>query len=243
MRNGLTAFAILACATPALGQKLAVLEGITFFDENERVYLPAREVSQALDWKLHYDKQNNAVYLNNKKANTRVRQLSDGSALIPLDALKGRGLEVTWDAKARLRKVRYQKKAFYTRVGSKRVVINKKQMMLSAWQGTRRVLLSPVTLGIEGHLTPSGIFEMQGYRSKLHKSKIYKNAPMPWAVHIVGNIFVHGWHNFSQGRGSHGCIRLPMDGGNKARWFYYWIEQGTPVSVLGKWPKGAKSAA
>jgi lipoprotein-anchoring transpeptidase ErfK/SrfK len=30
---------------------------------------------------------------------------------------------------------------------------------------------------------------------------------------------------------SHGCIRLPLDGGNPARFFYEWIDRGTPVKV------------
>ena len=80
---------------------------------------------------------------------------------------------------------------------------------------------------------------MQGYRSQMHRSSIYNNAPMPWAFQVVGNIFIHGWKDVDPARGSHGCIRLPMSPENKARWMFYWIEKEVPISVLGKWPKGA----
>jgi lipoprotein-anchoring transpeptidase ErfK/SrfK len=159
--------------------------------------------------------------------------------LVPLAELRRRGLAITPGPNG-LKKVRIKNRSFYARNGLKRVVVNKTHMEVRAWQGQRVVLASPVTMGIEGHETPSGIFKAQGYKAKMHKSKIYDNAPMPWAVHIVGNVFIHGWPNVEGNRASHGCIRLPLSGGNPARFFYYWVERGTPVSILGKWPRGAK---
>lgn len=240
MKRATLAFACLLLPILSAAQKLAVIDGITFIDEPGVLYLPARDVGKALDWRLAVGKDGKTVYLNQKQVESRVRKLADGTSLIPLRELKRRGLEVTPERK--ITKVRIKNRAFYARQGAKRVVVNKAHMEIRAWQGQRVVLASPVTLGIEGHDTPSGIFKAQGYRSKLHKSKLYKNAPMPWAVHIVGNVFIHGWPKVESGRASHGCIRLPLSDGNPARFFYYWADTGTPVSILGKWPRGAKKA-
>ncbi|MEA2554625.1 MAG: hypothetical protein QOJ65_2801 [Fimbriimonadaceae bacterium] len=232
--------AILALLSPILAsaQRPAIIDGISFYDEPGALYLPAKDVGRALAWRVGIGPDGETLYLNRKPVRTETRRLANGQLLVSLAELKRRGLALTPSGK--MTKVRVKQRAFYARNGAKRVVINKSHMQMSAWQGQRVVLSSPVTLGIEGHDTPSGIFQAQGYRAKMHKSKLYKNAPMPWTVHIVGNVFIHGWPKVESGRASHGCIRLPLSRGNPARFFYYWVDKGTPVSILGKWPRGAK---
>ncbi len=229
---------VLCISATGMTQKLATVDGITFYDQPNTLYLPARDISKLLGWRLNLGHDVKTIYLNQKRVSSRVRELADGSSLISLGELKRRGLSISPYGKSF--KVRIKKRAFYVRHGAKRVVINKSHMEMRAWQGQRVVLASPVTLGVEGKDTPTGLFKAEGYRSKMHKSKLYDNAPMPWAVHIVGNVFIHGWKHVEGGRGSHGCIRLPLSGGNPARFFYYWVDKGTPVSILGKWPRGAK---
>lgn len=236
MKRPLLALFCLALCLPALAQKPATLDGVTFVDEPGVLYLPARHVASILGWRL--GSSHGRVYLNQKPVGTRVRELANGSALVSLNELKRRGLSLTPDPKHHRTKVRIKKRAFYAREGVKRVVVNKTHMQIRGWQGQHVVFSSPVTLGREGHETPNGIFKADGFKEKMHKSKLYHNAPMPYAVHIVGNVFIHGAK--SLGAGSHGCIRLPISGNNPARWFYYWIQKGTPVSILGKWPRGAK---
>lgn len=237
-----TAVVLAALLLPivAHAQKIATLDGITFDDEKGATYLPVREIGKTLDWRVATGKDGKTLYLNNKPVTTRIRNLANGSALVSMQELKKRGLAFTPEQNGKLTRVRIKKRAFFVRDGEKRVVINKSHMRMSAWQGHRVVLSSPVTLGVEGKDTPTGLFKAQGGKEKMHKSKLYKNAPMPWAVHIVGNVYVHGWPKVTSGRGSHGCIRLPLSNGNPARFFYYWSESGTPVSILGKWPRGAK---
>jgi lipoprotein-anchoring transpeptidase ErfK/SrfK len=222
----------------AVAQKPATLDAITFDDQKGVMYLPAHDIKQVLGWPLAKGKDHKTIYLNKKAVRTRVRTLADGSALVSLEELKRRGLALSPSDNGKVVKVRIKKRAFLVRQGEKRVVINKAHLQLRAWQGQRVVMSAPVTLGIEGKDTPSGLFKAQGEREKMHKSKLYHNAPMPWSVHIVGNVYVHGWPKVTSRRGSHGCIRLPID---KARFFYYWADPGTPVSILGKWPRGAKS--
>lgn len=223
-----------------MSQKPATLDSITFDDQKGEMYLPARDIKRVLGWRLATGKDHKTLYLNNKPVKTRVRKLANGSALVSLSELKRRGLAVSPQQGGKVVKVRIKKRAFLVREGAKRVVINKAHLQMRAWQGQRVVLSSPVTLGIEGKDTPSGIFKAQGQREEMHKSKLYHNAPMPWSVHIVGNVYIHGWPKVTSRRGSHGCIRLPIQ---KARFFYYWADPGTPVSILGKWPRGAKGRA
>jgi Uncharacterized protein conserved in bacteria len=188
-------------------------------------------------------KDKKTPYLNQKPIKSRTRSLPNGTLLMQLAELRHRGLALQPSNHGKLTLVRIKNREFYARDGAKRVVVNKSHMQIRAWQGQRVVMASPVTLGMEGKDTPTGIFKAQGYRSKMHKSALYHNAPMPWAVNIVGNVFVHGAANVRGGRGSHGCIRVPVTGGNPARFFYYWVDKGTPVSILGKWPRGAKGPA
>jgi lipoprotein-anchoring transpeptidase ErfK/SrfK len=65
----------------------------------------------------------------------------------------------------------------------------------------------------------------------MHRSSRYHNAPMPWSVQVRGHVFIHGFTSVPRYPASHGCIRLPLDEGNPAKFFYEWIEPGTPVKV------------
>jgi lipoprotein-anchoring transpeptidase ErfK/SrfK len=79
--------------------------------------------------------------------------------------------------------------------------------------------------------TPAGEFKAGPYKARMHYSTRYHNAPMPWSVQIRGHVFIHGFTSVPDYPASHGCIRLPLDGGNPARFFYEWIDHGTPVKV------------
>jgi len=70
----------------------------------------------------------------------------------------------------------------------------------------------------------------------MHRSRLYHNAPMPWSVQVHENIFIHGFRKVPRRPSSHGCIRLPLTGANPAKWFYNWIDLGTPISIKGHWP-------
>jgi hypothetical protein len=240
MRWTLLCFAALIGTELVRAQAQETIDGVTFYHEPKILFLRAADVGKALGWRVQIGKDGKTLYLNQKPVKSGTRRLADGTVLIPLSELKRRGLSLTPDPAHRRTKIRIKRRAFYARNGRKRVVVNKSHMEIRAWQGQRLVMAAPVTLGLEGHNTPTGIFKAQGYRAKIHKSRLYHNAPMPWAVHIVGNVFIHGWPRIGGGRASHGCIRLPISGGNPARFFYMWVDEGTPVSILGKWPRGAK---
>jgi lipoprotein-anchoring transpeptidase ErfK/SrfK len=124
--------------------------------------------------------------------------------------------------------------ALDVRVGSKRVAVDMRSQTLRAWQGNRMVFESPVSTGRAGKETPNGSFKVLD-KDPDHVSSTY-GSPMPWSVKVIGNIYIHGSASFYDQIGSHGCIRLPLTHGNRAKWFYDWIELGTPIRVTGSRP-------
>ncbi len=113
----------------------------------------------------------------------------------------------------------------------KRVVIDKTSQTLRAYQGGQLVLQSRVSTGRQGRETPSGRYRAQS-KSRMHYSRLYDNAPMPYSVQFHGNYFIHGFSSVPNWPASHGCIRMPI---GTAAAFYNWIDPGTPISVTGQW--------
>lgn len=120
--------------------------------------------------------------------------------------------------------------------GPRRVVIDKSEQRLRAYDGDRLVFSTRVSTGKEGKRTPNGNFSAQ-YKDRMHYSSLYDNAPMPFSVQFSGNYFLHGYSYVPFSPASHGCIRLPMKepGRNPAKLFYEWVRPGTPIAVVGKW--------
>jgi lipoprotein-anchoring transpeptidase ErfK/SrfK len=74
----------------------------------------------------------------------------------------------------------------------------------------------------------------------MHFSRLYHNAPMPYAVQLEGNFFIHGFSSVPGYPASHGCVRVPMTKDNPAKKFFEWVEPGTPIVVVGSWSPGAR---
>ena len=70
----------------------------------------------------------------------------------------------------------------------------------------------PVSTARKGKITPVGTFRGQAL-SRHHRSSLYNNAPMPYAIFFRGNYAIHGTHQISRlGRpASAGCVRLHPD--------------------------------
>jgi lipoprotein-anchoring transpeptidase ErfK/SrfK len=234
--------ALALSALPFLGtaQSFATLDGVTFAQPANTVFVPLRSVGKAFGWPVATGK--GRVYLNKRPlAAKSLKTTPNGVRLVALRELANHGAIVN-PAGANLWTVKKKAKpgqAFRVRRGQKRVFINKKAQMMVCYQGQLTVLRSRVSTGRAAKQTPTGIFKVQGYKNPLHRSRLYDNVAMPWSVQIVGNIFVHGFKSVPGRAASSGCIRLPITGQNPARWFYYWVEKGTPVTVLGKWPRNA----
>jgi hypothetical protein len=156
---------------------------------------------------------------------------------VPLDELQRAGATTTWsdDGMQALVASGFFKKAAI-RFADKHVEVDLANQRLRAYQGARLVLDSHISSGREGRKTPPGDFKAGPVKSPMHRSRLYQNAPMPWSVQVHENIFIHGFQKVPRHPASHGCIRLPLAGANPAKWFYDWIDIGTPIRIKGHWP-------
>jgi hypothetical protein len=86
---------------------------------------------------------------------------------------------------------------------------------------------SPISTGMAGHPTPTGVFSVI-QKQKLHHSNIYSGAPMPFMQRITwSGIAIHA--GVLPGYpASHGCIRMPMAFAVK---MYGWTKMGARVVV------------
>lgn len=80
----------------------------------------------------------------------------------------------------------------------------------------------PVSTGRKGFATPQGTYRPKRM-TRMHYSRKYDNAPMPYAVFFRGGFAIHGTNAVARlgRRASHGCVRLAQ--GN-ARELYLLIQ-------------------
>jgi lipoprotein-anchoring transpeptidase ErfK/SrfK len=193
---------------------------------------PARELADALG--ITVGIQNDELTLNAVPIHSGNAKLPDGSRMMAIRDLELLGGSVTWDKDAREATCSFSSREAIVHQGEKRVEIHKDSQKLLGFQGTRVVLETPISTGKIGHRTPNGNFRSD-WKERMHISKLYDDAPMPWSVHVYRDIFLHGYTSVPSEPASHGCIRLPMTGINPAKWLWNWIEPGTPVTVSGAW--------
>lgn len=222
------------------------LEAVTFAAEPGKLYLPLQEASQRLGWRPRKDRKGNGTLLNKVVFPPEsFRSLPDGTVLAPLSALEKAGAEVASDGEpgpdvhhsktdsrdpAQPITVRSRRHAFAVAPGAQSVEIDLKEQKLQARQGDRLVLETRISSG-RRNSTPRGEFRAGPYKAMQHFSSKYNNAPMPWSVQVTGHIFIHGFSSVPDHPASHGCIRLPLGEDNPARFFFEWIEVGTPIRI------------
>jgi lipoprotein-anchoring transpeptidase ErfK/SrfK len=87
-------------------------------------------------------------------------------------------------------------------------VVSISNQRISVYDGDGLIAGAPVSTGMTGHRTPTGIFSVI-QKSRWHRSNIYSGAPMPYMQRIT-------WSGVALHAGvlpgypaSHGCIRLP----------------------------------
>lgn len=88
-----------------------------------------------------------------------------------------------------------------------RVDVSEQEM--TVMQAGRRLYTWPVSTARGGKITPVGTYQPQWF-SRNHRSSLYNNAPMPFAIFYDGNYAIHGTDAIGAlGRpASAGCVRL-----------------------------------
>ena len=211
------------------------LDGISFAEDPHMLFVPVEEIASALRWEMQLDQER--ISLNGHVLDAaRLRKLTNGTLLVPLDELQRAGAMITWSDDGMQAVVASDHTKIAISFAEKRVEVDLANQRLRAYQGARLVLDSTISSGREGKKTPSGEFKAGPVKSRMHRSRLYHNAPMPWSVQVHENIFIHGFRKVPRRPSSHGCIRLPLTGANPAKWFYNWIDLGTPISIKGHWP-------
>ena len=91
-----------------------------------------------------------------------------------------------------------------------RVDVSDQQM--TVLRGGHRLFTWPVSTAAAGYETPRGTYQPEWF-SRDHRSSLYNDAPMPFAIFYDGNYAIHA--TFSTGAlgrpASHGCVRLAPD--------------------------------
>jgi hypothetical protein len=211
--------------------RAGTLDAITFAAEPGKLFIPVNEAVDELGWPIAHDAQAANTRLNTMDVCPgTLKQLLDGTELVSTAQLAAAGAAVAdMNAEGEVRVGGFFR-GFTLRAGAQRVEVSLKNQWLKGWQGNRLVIETKISSGRNG-APPAGEFRAGPYRSKLHFSSLYNNAPMPWSVQINRHIFIHGFSSVPDYPASHGCIRMPLRGGNAARFFYEWVLSGTPVSV------------
>jgi len=210
------------------------IEGISFANSPGVLYVPIRDLGQAMGETVGYNDDSSTVTIGSRTVHP-VRHLLDGTQLMRVGDAKSLGASVDWDSGSNTASLHYKNSDFKIANSAKKVVVDKSAQEIRAYQGSRLVLSSRVSTGREGHGTPNGTFKAGPAKERMHLSRLYDWAPMPYSVQVTGNVFIHGFTSVPDRPASHGCIRMPLTGGNPARWFYDWVDIGTPVTIKGTW--------
>lgn len=204
-----------------------VADGITFARNPESLYLPLPELRRALDLPAEVG--------TNDPDGVPERVLPDGTALAPVEALR-EPVSLGWFQRRTAARLTQGEQELWVRRGLKRVALNLREQRLRAWEGERLVLETRISSGRKGMETPQGTFRAGPIKSRMIISRKYGDAEMPWSVQVHRNVFIHGFTSVPPRAASHGCIRMPLTGGNPARWFYEWVTVGTPIRIAEEWP-------
>lgn len=207
-------------------------EVVTFDSDPGKLFVPLAEAAKALGWTIVSQWPERNLVLNGVVIPaTARRMLLNKTELIETAHLALAGAEVSIHPSGQSATVSAGGRQFLLMRAEKRVEVSLGEQRLRAWQGSRLVMETNISSGRNGG-TPSGNFVAGPYKSRMHRSRLYHNAPMPWSVQLNGHVFIHGFTSVPDYPASHGCIRMPLTGRNPARLFYEWVDAGTPVAVL-----------
>ena len=199
--------------------------GVTFANHPNTLYVSARQVADNLGVSLTYDPQSDLAFLGNIPID--YEQTVGDQRFVKVTALQQLGAQITKTTPVIT--VALNGKRLRIKTGRKQAVVDKTKQQMRVYEGGELILVTRVSTGKYSRSTPDGTFHVGTVKDAYHASAKYSEAPMPWAVHVTRNIFIHGGV-VPDHPASHGCVRLPDDA---ARFFYNWSEPGTIVQIRG----------
>jgi len=101
------------------------------------------------------------------------------------------------------------------------------EQQIQVYRGTELIETSPISSGMRGYSTPTGVFSILEKRRK-HFSNLYDNAPMPFMQRLTWSGVALHVGKLPGYPASHGCIRLPRP---FAKSLYSMTERGMHVVV------------
>jgi lipoprotein-anchoring transpeptidase ErfK/SrfK len=215
-------------------KELDPMPAVTFADKTGVTYISARQVAQLFNHHVEYDRTAKTLTLG-KNQFACDKTLFNGSTLSPLRKLIDCGATLDTETEPGKVFVTTTEGQFEVVPGQKMIDIDQSKQLLVGYQGDLEVIKTKVSTGRAGHRTPNGSFKTGPYKSKIHYSKLYDNAPMPYSIQVNGNVFLHGYSSVPSYPASHGCIRVPNGRYSAARYLYNWAEKGVDVNVHGSW--------
>ena len=88
------------------------------------------------------------------------------------------------------------------------LVISIGKQTVSVYDGTQKIAVSPISSGMPGHDSPTGIFSILE-KNRYHYSNLYGGAPMPFMQRVTNSGVAMHQGVVPGYPASHGCIRLP----------------------------------
>lgn len=212
------------------------VEGITFDSDRGAVYVPIIEFAEAFGLQADYDSKGKKYTLDGTPIDQRdTRVLFDGTLLLDLTNFEDPQVRIELDEETGSYEIDTETHFGVVSVPSQWVEVNLAAQRLRAYQGNRLVMETKVSTGKRGYETPSGDYKAGPEKSRHRTSAKYENAPMPFSVQLRGGYFIHGSSSVPNYPASHGCVRMPLTGMNAARYFYEWVNVGTPIRLRHGW--------
>jgi lipoprotein-anchoring transpeptidase ErfK/SrfK len=215
----------------ALIVKSEVVPGITFADKSGVTYILARTLAEKLSLDLDLDKNEKVMTIGDQKFES-FRRLYSGNIILPVREIEKFGGMIEPSGVEGLVTVQVYGMSFDVVEGKKRIEVDKAAQELTAYQGDIVVLKTNVSTGRPGHNTPNGEFKT-GPKERMHYSRKYNNAEMPYAVQVNGDVFFHGYPSVPSYPASHGCIRMPLGRNGAAKYLFGWVNRGVDVKIFG----------
>ena len=214
-------------------KKVDLVYTVTFPDDRGTTYILGREIATRLGAAIELSADEKTLTIDDK-AITSFRRTYNGDVLVPLRDIALFQGTLNEDPATHQVTVSIPKGQFTVEVGKKRIEVDKALQQLTAFQGDVVVVKTNISTGRPGHNTPNGTFST-GSKERMHYSHKYNDAPMPYAIEVYGDVFLHGYTSVPPYPASHGCVRIPLNHDNPAHYLFKWVERGTETKIFGSY--------